>query len=230
MSAQGEPEAGWERLGPRVGEGLLLLGEFHHRVGNEIAAALAAMRLAQSAGVSGPCIHLFERAIQRLEGFAKVHDVLATRPTRTVDLDAELHRLCFGLVAGRGELAGGKVWLSARNVVLPGGPGRRLLLVINELMTNAFRHAVAGRDGRLWVTVHMTETDVVLVVADDGPGLGGPSKTSGSGLGSGIVAELVLRGGGNLECRSDAMGTTYQVTLPLDGPSLIEGVVREEGR
>lgn len=221
-------EADWARPAPRSAEAPLLLGELHHRTGNEVAAALAAMRLAQSAGVEGPRVYLFDRAIQRLEGFGKVHDVLAARPSRTVDVDADLHRLCFGLVAGRAELDQGQVWLSARDVVLPGGPGRRLMLIAAELMANAFRHAIAGRGGNLWVTVHRIEGDVQLVVQDDGPGLQAPSQRAGTGLGSGIVEELVLMGGGRIECVSDVNGTVFTVRLPLDGPSPIDWMVRED--
>lgn len=220
-------EADWARPAPRGGEAPLLLGELHHRTANEVAAAIAAMRLAKNAGVSGPRIHLFDRALQRLEGFGNVHDVLAARPSRTVDVDAELHRLCFGLVAGRDELDHGQVWLSAREVVLPGGVGRRLLLIAAELMGNAFRHAIAGREGNLWVTIHRIESDVQLVVQDDGPGLGVPSQRAGTGLGSGIVEELVLMGGGRIECASDCNGTIFTVRLPLDGPPPVDWVVQK---
>lgn len=217
----------WDRGAPRGGEAPLLLDELHHRVCNEVASAIAAMRLARNAGLKGPRLHLFDQAIQRLEGFGKVHGVLAARPATTVDVDEQLHCLCRGLVSGRAELDGGKVWLSARGCVLPGGPGRRLMLVAAELMANGFRHAIAGREGNLWVTVHRDEVDAVLVVTDDGPGLEAACATRGTGRGSGIVSELVRMGGGRLETSSDVNGTTVKVSLPLDGPSPVGWVVRE---
>ena len=227
MTEMDDNGAYWDRAAPRGGEAPLLLDELQHRVGNEVASAIAAMRLARSAGLKGPRLYLFDQAIQRLEGFGKVHGVLAARPATSVDIDEQLHCLCRGLVSGRGELDGGKVWLSARGCVLPGGSGRRLLLVAAELMANSFRHAIAGREGNLWVTVHRDERDAVLVVTDDGPGFEGAAATAGTGLGGGIVAELVRMGGGRVETSSDANGTTVKVFLPLDGPSPIGWVVRE---
>lgn len=227
MTAVDDDGADWDKVVQRGGEAPLLLDELHHRVSNEVASAIAAMRLAQNAGLRGPRLHLFDQAIQRLEGFGKVHGILAARPAATVDVDAQLHGLCRGLVSGRGELDGGKVWLAAQGCVLPGGSGCRLMLVAAELMANAFRHAIAGREGNLWVTVHRTERDAVLVVTDDGPGFEGAARTRGTGLGRSIVSELVRMGGGRLETSSDENGTTVKVLLPLDCPSPIGWVVRE---
>lgn len=217
----------WDGVGPVASEAPLLLSEMQHRVSNELACAIAAMRLAQGAGVSGPRIGLFENALQRLEGFGQVHDVLASRPVRSLDVDAELHRLVRGMVAGRPDLEGSTVRLTAKGTLLPGGPGRRLLLIASELMYNGMRHALAGRRGSLWVDVLRDENFVTLIVSDDGPGLAGRSRTSGTGLGSGIVAELVRKGDGRIECDTSRYGTTFRVTLPLDGPSSIDWLMPE---
>ncbi|MCP3732218.1 sensor histidine kinase [Sphingomonas sp. MG17] len=212
---------------PIAGEAPLLLSEMHHRVANEIASAIAAMRLAQGAGLTGPRITLFDRAIERLEGFGQVHEVLAARSARTIDFGAELQRLTSGIVKGRDGLDGATVRLTARGAVLPGGPARRLLLVAAELMYNGIRHALSGRRGSLWIDVDRDEDFVTLVVSDDGPGLAGPSCTSGTGLGSGIVAELVRKGDGRIECDTSRHGTTFRVTLPLAGPATIDWLLPE---
>lgn len=227
MQASDGKRSGWDQAGPWAGEASLLLSELHHRVANEVACAIAAMRLAQSAGVAGPRIALFDRAIERLEGFGQVHDVLAARPARVVDVDAELHRLTHGMVQGRSDLERSSVRLTVRGAMLPGGPALRLLLIAAELMYNGMRHALAGRAGSLWIDVDRDEHSVRLVVSDDGPGLAGRSRTSGTGLGSGIVAELVRRGDGRIECDTSSHGTTFRVTLPLSGPSAVDWLMPE---
>jgi two-component sensor histidine kinase len=216
-----------DRSGPLGGEASLLLAELQHRVANELSCAIAALRLALNAGLEGPRMELFERAVQRLEGFGRVHGVLAARPSRTVDVAAGLHRLCRGLLAGRDGLESTRVHITVTSGQLPGGPGHRLLMIAGELVFNGMRHALVGRQGRLDISVDQYDDVVRLTVSDDGPGIGAAGTTRGTGLGSGIVDELVRNGDGKLECDTDRFGTVFRVTLPLDGPAPVTWVVPE---
>lgn len=210
-----------DRRVPPLGEASLLLDELRHRVSNEVSAALAALRLAQAAGISGPRLSLFEQAVDRLEGFGQVHTILATPPARVVDLNQELHRLCRGLVTGRVGMDDARVRLTVKTLVLPGGVARRLVLIAAELIFNAMRHALVGRAGKLDITVQDDGSAVTLTVADDGPGMRSGGSTSGTGLGSGIVAALVRMGRGRIECDTDRHGTTFRVSLPISDASTV---------
>lgn len=227
MAIVDRDDVDWDRGGPTAGEASLLFAELQHRVANEIAAAVAAMRLAQSAGLDGPRVDLFDSAIQRLEGFGKVHGVLAMRPTQTIDIGAGLHRLCRGLVAGREGLDQTRIHLSVTMTTLPGGSGQRLLLIAGELVFNSIRHALSGRAGRLDISVYQIDDEVHLVIADDGHGIRKGAGSSGTGLGNGIVEELARMGGGRIECSTGSTGTAFHVTLPLIGRSPVDWIVPE---
>ncbi|QQV77917.1 sensor histidine kinase [Sphingomonas aliaeris] len=217
----------WEHVGLDASEAPLLLADLQHRVANEVACALAAMRLARTAGQGGLRVSLFDRAIDRLEGFGKVHGVLAARPARTIDVDASLQRLCRGLVAGRDGLDDARIRLSVTTAPIPGGPAYRLLLIASELIFNGMRHALVGRSGHLDINVSQTGDEVKLIVEDDGPGIRDGAGTAGTGLGAGIVEGLVRMGNGRIECETSGTGTVFRVTLPLAGRSAIGWIVPE---
>ena len=91
---------------------------------------------------------------------------------------------------------------------LAGHRATALALVFSELLQNALEHG--GRHVR--VELAQRNGDVVLAIADDGPGLEAGEPASGTGLS--IVQALVrdeLRG--TLELRSDG-GTRAEVVFP----------------
>ncbi len=91
-------------------------------------------------------------------------------------------------------------------------------LVINELLSNALKHAFEGRDeGKIEVSLTASEGGrIYLMVSDDGAGLPpgfdiNGSKTLGLRLVK-ILAEDQLQG--NLEVTSDG-GTTFKIMFNI---------------
>lgn len=197
-----------------LGKDSLLLRELTHRTANEVASALAAMRLAASAGRGHARWDLVDGAIGRLEAFGEVNRFLARPVGARVDASAEVTSACRAYVAGRLEAAGGRVEVDAPEAWVDGATGRRLALVAVELVGNALRHGLAGRAGTVTVRLRRTEGELRLDVRDDGPGIRPGAATSRTGLGRGIVSELVERGGGSIRVRTGARGTAVRVRLP----------------
>jgi two-component system CitB family sensor kinase len=113
---------------------------------------------------------------------------------------------------------------------LDGGqlPVGDLLTVVGNLVDNALE-AVAGTDPprRVRVFVGASDHDVLIRVADSGPGLdaaqvadafrrGWTTKRAGRGLGLALVGQVVARHGGRSDvARSDDGGTVFTVRLPV---------------
>ncbi|MET1035543.1 MAG: ATP-binding protein [Arthrobacter sp.] len=115
---------------------------------------------------------------------------------------------------------------------------RDLVTVTGNLLDNAFDAAAASDARRVWADFSVVESDVVISVADSGPGidpdqldgflrLGTTTKSAGEapgghGLGLALVRQAVSRLGGSLEVDNDA-GAIFTVTLPLRGGAAAYG-------
>jgi len=106
------------------------------------------------------------------------------------------------------------------------------LSVITNLLDNALRYVQPG--GRVQVSLQVEADDIVLRVADNGPGIpeaerelvferfrrgrlsGNPQDASGSGLGLAIVRQAAQRLGGRLQLTTglDRQGCSFELRLP----------------
>lgn len=197
-----------------VGDDALLLHEFAHRTANLIAAVLAALRLAERATPDSSA-RLLENAASRLRAFGELNRVLAQPVRRRVNAAADLSAVCDAIAAEAMAASRSEMVLRLPDLWMDGGTGRRLVLVATELVSNAVRHALDGRAGRLEVSLSVEGDGVVLIVRDDGSGVRVGAKSAGTGLGSGLVAQLVQRGGGSLRMDTGKSGTTVRVVFPL---------------
>lgn len=110
--------------------------------------------------------------------------------------------------------------------VLPVAVVHNLRMIARESVTNALKHAAAGRiDVRLAMR---DATTLVLEVADNGRGFDVPRETRGKSGHYGCVGirERAARLGAEVVWRSaDRSGTTVELTLPLT-PALVDGTAR----
>lgn len=202
-----------------VSDDRLLLDELNHRTANEVAAALAALRLIKSASGSQSRWRMVNEAIDRFEGFAEVHRLLSGRILPQANVALIVERLCLAMMTSHYADGRCTVRLCLEDVWTDGETARRLALIAHELVANAVRHAFGSGDGNLHVVISGQTGPagyVMLSVGDDGPGLAASAATSGSGLGGTIVAELVRRGGGSIDFDTGEQGTTVFVRLPVD--------------
>lgn len=113
------------------------------------------------------------------------------------------------------------------------GDAFRLRQAVDNVVSNAIKYTPGG--GTVQVTAGRRDGDVVLRVADTGIGIAqadiprifdpyfrtGPARDSaspGTGLGMGIVRDIVDQHGGTLEVESEqGTGTTVTMRLPADG-------------
>lgn len=113
------------------------------------------------------------------------------------------------------------------------GDANRIRQVLANLLRNAFVHTPAGTV--VTTTLIRDETDAVIRVADDGPGIDptvrdrlfdrfargdhARSRTAGStGLGLSIAQAIVTAHSGDISVDTDERGTVFTVRLPLRRP------------
>jgi len=91
-----------------------------------------------------------------------------------------------------------------------------LALILNELVSNAAKHAFAGRaEGRLEVRLAPGDEGLILRVTDDGPGLPpGFDLSRDAHVGLQVVRTLAERDLGGKLCLQSGTGLTAQVWFP----------------
>jgi PAS domain S-box-containing protein len=192
----------------------LLLGELNHRVKNDFQIVSGLLEL-QARRSDDPAVRAeLEKAQRRVAGIAHAHQNLYADDGRAVvDMDVYLGDICARLSEGMfqdREVA--MTWrieparLTRERAVAVG-------LIVNELVTNAVKHAFPdGRSGRVEVVLERSGEKLSLTIADDGPGL--PANHGESkGLGHNLIQAFAKQAGGRLEL-GQGPGTRFILQMP----------------
>lgn len=149
-----------------------LLLELQHRVKNNLQMITALIRMeARNLGESEAGAR-FDNLAGRINSLAILYDLLSGRGAGdAVDLGVYLSQVASSVMqahAQEGVRLELKVdtWPVSVNVAMPAG------LVVNELMTNALKHAFAGQDGGIITLSSLVdEAGCHVVITDNGVGL-----------------------------------------------------------
>ena len=195
-----------DEMQERVREKDIQLLELQHRVKNNLQMITALIR-AEAKGVADRSTGQgFDRLAGRVEALGLLYHALSTDgPDRTgVDLGVYLSEIASAVM--RAHAVEGirldlqvDTWPVSIDVAMPAG------LVVNELMTNALKHAFEGRDGgRITLRCTSTAQGCRVVVADDGVGLPqGASWPKPGKLSALIVRSLLQNARARLDVQSE---------------------------
>ena len=153
----------------------LLLGEVHHRVKNNLQIVQSMLRL-QSAKVDDPAVRdILMDCQSRIKSMALIHQTLyQSKDFTKVDFASFLNSLALALINSY-RIDSNHIALSieADQVLLPIDAAVSCGQIVNELLTNALKHAFPeGRRGNISVALSRNEMgEVVLSVTDDGVGI-----------------------------------------------------------
>jgi PAS domain S-box-containing protein len=206
-----------QRLQASLQEKELLLKEIHHRVKNNLQVVASMLGLQAQLVTDAHATSMLEACRQRVTSMALVHEKLyGATDLRRMDLRALVRDIATMLIGGSRGIslqmpAGGEPLVVDIETAFPAS------LIVNELITNAIKHAFVGRSqGTITIDIDRTATGRLrLRVADDGVGGISQETFSGTGsLGSTIVRTLVRQLGGMLAVESGP-GARLCITFPL---------------
>ena len=199
-------------------ERALLLRELDHRVRNNLAVIMALLGMEKNRRPPRPPEEALSSLEGRLRSFLLVHEALRRQNYRGVPIREIAEKLSQRLrnawdLSSRVEL---KVEGDAR--ILGEKKGFAFALVLNELLTNAFRHGFAdGRNGAVTIRIHTSDHRVHVQVEDNGVGSAQAPKANVVGSGRSIVAALVGDElGGTVQYNSDVNGTRVLLEFPSE--------------
>jgi len=201
-----------------------LLRELHHRVKNNLATVAGILSLQRRRTKSSEVRYTLAESVNRVQGLAATHDLLSHEDVSEARVD-DIARKIVGVA--NANLRPPETHISFEvepcPIVVPSRAVAILALVLNEMVSNAIKHGMAGM-AKGTVTIRGRKEDglVVVEVVDNGRGPLVPleeHEESGSfeGLGLSLIRNLIGDLGGYFVLRRDVeLGQTIaEVRFPL---------------
>jgi two-component sensor histidine kinase len=191
------------------------LKEIDHRTRNNYQTVLALIELQSRRAADDGVRSALRQVSERIQAVADASQRLAAHSTDLTAVRLDDH-LC-GLVQqiGRGLSRDGiDIDCQVDEVTASPEKATSISIIVNELVTNAIKHAFNGEGSGHVIVTGRHGSDFELIVTDDGRGMGGPRRAQGNGLGSRLVESFVRQLGASHEVQSSDQGTTHRLLIP----------------
>jgi two-component sensor histidine kinase len=191
-----------------VKEKEILVKEIHHRVKNNLAMIIGLLELQATRSSDEVTINTLNDSILRIYSMSLVHEKLySTDHLTNVDVQNYISDL-MNVISNSMNLENYniKIIKNIDSFTLSLDQGITCGLLINELVTNAIKHAFAdSAGGTIRVDFELSNEKRILTVSDDGKGFPSdfkgfrnPEKTEGSSLGLTLITTLTQQMNGTI--------------------------------
>jgi two-component sensor histidine kinase len=183
-----------DKLKQALNEKEILLKEVYHRVKNNLQVVSSMINL-QARNVKHDLARdLLQQSADRVKSMALLHEKLyQSKDLTRIDFKAYVHSLVDYLMFGYEDSSGRiKIGLQIEDVFLDVDTAIPCGLIINELLSNALKHAFPNnRPGRVDISFRHDQNEYVLEIADNGVGFPpGLDFKKSSSLGLQLVTTL----------------------------------------
>ena len=208
-----------ERVRSALGDKDVLLKEVHHRVKNNLQVISSLLSL-QATAEGGEVAELLRQSQHRIQAMAMIHEMLyRSGSLARIDMGAYVRSLVEMLRNSYEGLAARlDVDVPVPQVFVPMDAAVPVGLVVNELASNAMKHAFegGGEEGTISIALDAPpEGGLRIRVVDDGKGLppaGGVDDWQGLGLR--LVRILASQLGAELEIGAGTGGASFVLHIP----------------
>ncbi|WP_029619181.1 sensor histidine kinase [Pseudorhizobium marinum] len=170
----------------------VLLRELHHRVKNNLQMLIGLMAAAQRETSSDEARSILEEVVQRITAIGSFQRLMhESQEIRTISSAPFVQAICDATATTIGDRL--RIEVRADDGELSHEVGMPLALILNELLTNAAKHAGGRIGGSVRVGLFSDDQGWELVVHDNGPGLPPDPRnrrSSGLGLVKGLCRQL----------------------------------------
>jgi two-component sensor histidine kinase len=206
----------------------VLLREVQHRVRNNMQLIASMVEL--EARRSPSAREALSEVGSRVRAIALAQEQLYERDSVA---EIELAAYLQSLVRATEALRGGAVSFSfsGEPAVVPLDRAVPVGLIVNELLTNAAKHAFPGGEGAVQVSLARQAGALVVEVVDDGVGLpSGAGLEKAGSLGFRLVRQLAVQAGAAIQIDgSSGVRARIQVPVPSSGHQRASGREGERG-
>ena len=195
-----------------------LANEISHRIKNnlQVVVGLIAYEIKWAIAASVPGLKAMQA---RIVAIAELYDLLShSSRGQAIAIDAYLREVAKRISASLlGRQSGIKITVKAEPMEIDPDRAVPFGLLVNELATNAIKHAFPDGKGHVVLSVERIGGDIELSVSDDGIGIKNKvAEKVPEKRGSDYVAIFVRQLGGTLTVASaEGGGTIVKVRLPL---------------
>jgi len=199
-------------------ERALLLRELDHRVRNNLSVMLGLLSMERSRRPPRPSAEALASLESRLRSFLLVHEALRRQNYRGVPVNEIAGKLAQRLHNAWDAERRITLEFSGEDITLGERQGFALALVLNELLTNAFRHAFPDdAGGTIRIRFAAVNGEFRLEVSDTGVGSRQETASPLVGSGRSIVNALARDElGGRVDSTSNDEGTLVTLAFPIN--------------
>ena len=190
------------------------LREMDHRTKNNFQIVTSLLTLQANRSPNDEVRDALNEAAERLKAVAAVYDALApsSQGLASVRLQDQLQEICDQIRRG---IMPDAISLSTElePILVPHESAVAIGIIVNELVTNACKHAFGDGGGSIRVKAWRDGKAAIIEVADDGKGF--VAGAARPGLGSRLVTAFLQRLKARSDVQSSPGGTTHRIRVPL---------------
>jgi two-component sensor histidine kinase len=195
----------------------VLLKEMNHRVKNSLSIVSSLLRLQSSTTSKATATEQLEAAALRVHAVARAHERLyQTDDVQYLDIGRYIEQVCGDVDESVAHCA---ILVDAQHdILIATDKAIPLALMVNELITNAAKHASDGQSGcKIWVGVVREGATIRVSVRDEGTGLPASFDLAKSkGLGMRLVRAFLQQLEATVVRNPQPRGTEFVVSVPLE--------------
>lgn len=201
--------------------------EFLHNITTHLTSLYSVLEAEFRREPIGAGREALQRVLGRVRGVALVYQTSEALQEDPVRMDKVIQTISTALKSIYSPRKRLPLTIEGGELLLPPQCAAPLAMIVNELVTNSFKHAFPDqRFGRISVAHEIQEGRLVLRVTDDGVGF--VMETARAGRGLPTVRELTQSIDGTAEWQSSGNGTTVTIAFPcppqnITGDAIVAG-------
>ena len=202
-----------EKLTRALADKDLLAREIDHRVKNSLTVVGSLLRMQRTSLLSPETRAALNEAADRVVAIARVHERLhKSHELGVVAFGEYLQQMCNDLETAMGP-ADVEVECHVVAIDVAADAAMPLALIVNELVTNAYKHGAAAGAKTISVSLSRGAGTVTLDIRDDGAGMPDPMPDGNASLGLKLVEAMVAQLGADANFPAPGQPATFTLTV-----------------
>lgn len=197
-----------------LNEKTVLLQEVNHRVKNNLSIVASLLNLQSQKSNDEYHKQLFLECRNRIDSIAAVHELIyKAKSYSQLNFKEYLNQLVDHISASYKSNGHIKITKGITDVHISIAAAIPLGLIVNELITNAYKHAFTNKkEGLIEVSLLENNNQVFLTIKDNGNGFD-TSVIPKNSIGMDILGGLIEQIDGTYSLHSDAKGTVFKISF-----------------